>query len=129
MAWFLGITGAFAAAIAGLFLLAGLGLSGAYWFFTKDLPSVDNLSAIKFETTRIYDRYGNLLYEMYDPNQGKRTYVTVDQLPKNLISATIATEDKSFQQNTGVDPEGIMRALYNNVTNHINPARLQSPSS
>ena len=100
----------------GFFLLSGLGLFGAYWFFSKDLPPVDDLRAIKFETTRIYDRYGNLLYEMYDPDQGKRTYITIDLMPRTLISATIATEDKSFQENTGVDPEGIIRALYINFT-------------
>lgn len=116
MAWFLGITGAFSAMFVGLFLLAGLGLGGAYWFFAKDLPPIDNLSAIKFETTRIYDRYGNLLFELYDPDQGKRTYVSIDQMPQSLLDATIATEDKSFEENTGVDPEGIVRALYINFT-------------
>ncbi len=100
----------------GFFLLSGMGLFGAYWFFSKDLPPVDNLRAIKFETTRIYDRYGNLLYEMYDPDQGKRTYINIDQIPESLINATIATEDKSFEANTGVDPEGIIRALYTNYT-------------
>jgi 1A family penicillin-binding protein len=115
--WFLGITGAFWTLFIGFFLLVGLGLGGAYWFFSKDLPPVDDLRAIKFETSRIYDRYGNLLYEMYDPDQGKRTYISIDQMPQSLLNATIATEDKSFEANTGVDPEGIVRALYTNFTN------------
>ena len=116
MAWSLGLAGGVWLLFIGFFFMSGMGVLGAYWFFSKDLPPIDNLQAIKFETTRIYDRYGNLLYEMYDPDQGKRTYVNIDQMPKSLINATIATEDKSFEENTGVDPEGILRALYINYT-------------
>jgi 1A family penicillin-binding protein len=88
-----------------------------YEYFTKDLPSVDNIHAIEFEATRIYDRYGNLLYEMWDPNEGKRVYTTLDNMPRSLIEATIAVEDRSFEKNAGVDPIGIVRAAYINLTN------------
>jgi 1A family penicillin-binding protein len=100
-------------------LAAFVGLSGwfAYEYFAKDLPSVDEIHALKFQTSRIYDRHGNLLFEMYDPDQGKRTYVTVDQMPKSLIDATIAVEDQSFEENNGVDLFGIVRAAYINLTN------------
>jgi membrane peptidoglycan carboxypeptidase len=86
-------------------LTLGAAAYGAYAYFAKDLPSIDDIKAVKFETTRIYDRYGNFLYEMYDQDQGKRTYVTIDKMPSSLIAATIAVEDKTFERNTGVDPE------------------------
>ena len=46
------------------------------------------------QTTRIFDRYGNLLYELSD--DGRRTIVPLDRVPQALIHATIATEDKNF---------------------------------
>ncbi len=67
-----------------------------------------------FETSRIYDRNGVLLYEFFDT--GKRTRVALDDVSPLLINATIAIEDKTFFTNSGVDYEGIMRALYQNVT-------------
>ncbi len=99
-----------------LLLTAGGGLLSGYLWITKDLPSIDNIHGIQFETTRIYDRHGQLLYEMYDTSQGKRTYTSIDQMPKDLINATIAVEDASFEKNNGVDPLAIGRALYINYT-------------
>ena len=97
-------------------LIGAAALYGGYLYFSKDLPSIDNIHAIQFETTHIYDRNGKLLYEMFDPSMGKRNYVTVDQMPPDLIHATIAVEDSTFEQNNGVDPVGIVRAVYINLT-------------
>ncbi|MDO9547186.1 MAG: transglycosylase domain-containing protein [Pelolinea sp.] len=89
-----------------------------YFRIAADLPSVDDLQAYasKFETTRIYDREGNLIYEILDPNAGRRTYITVEEMSPYLIAATIATEDKDFYTNPGFDPWGILRALWQNYT-------------
>ncbi len=89
-----------------------------YFRIAADLPSVENLSdyASKFETTRIYDRNGNLIYEILDPSAGRRTYVPLEEVSPYLIAATIATEDKDFFTNPGFDPWGIMRALWQNYT-------------
>ena len=89
-----------------------------YFRIASDLPSVDDLRAYasKFETTRIYDREDNLIYEIIDPNAGRRTYVTIDEISPYLIAATIATEDKDFYTNPGFDPWGILRALWQNYT-------------
>ncbi len=89
-----------------------------YFRIASDLPSVDHLRdyASQFETTRIYDRNGNLIYEIIDPNAGRRTYVTIDEISPYLIAATIATEDKDFYSNPGFDPLGILRALWQNYT-------------
>jgi len=89
-----------------------------YFRIAVDLPSVENLSdyASKFETTRIYDRNGNLIYEILDPNAGRRTYVPLEEVSPYVIAATIATEDKDFFTNPGFDPWGILRALWQNYT-------------
>ncbi|MBC8159805.1 MAG: transglycosylase domain-containing protein, partial [Roseiflexaceae bacterium] len=67
-----------------------------------------------FETSRIYDRNGALLYEFL--GAGKRTHVALDQISPLLRQATIAIEDKTFYDNAGFDPLGISYALYMNLT-------------
>ncbi len=65
------------------------------------------------QTTRIYDRHGNLLYEITD--RGRRTIVPLEQIPLSLIHATIATEDKNFYLHDGVDVTAIARAAWQNL--------------
>ncbi len=67
-----------------------------------------------FQTSRIFDRNGVLLYEFFDA--GKRTKVKLADVSPLLINATIAIEDKTFYTNQGVDYNGIARALYQNWT-------------
>lgn len=66
-----------------------------------------------FETTRLYDRNGVLLAEFYE--EGRRTWVTLDQISPALVSATVATEDASFFTNRGVDSRRIVGAALQNV--------------
>lgn len=79
--------------------------------------AIDNLAkanrSAPFQTTRIYDRNGDLLYEVAD--RGRRTIVSLDQIPDALIQATIATEDRNFYQNTGIDLGAIARAALQNL--------------
>ncbi len=109
-------------ALIFLFVLALLvaGSIGIYQYFriSSSLPNVAELreNAAKFETTRILDRNGNLLYEILDPNAGRRTYVPLEEISPYMIAATIATEDKDFYTNPGFDLFGMMRALYQNYT-------------
>lgn len=103
----------------GLVLLAIIGGSAllySYYSIARTLPSVEDLQtrASQFETTRILDRTGNLLYEILDPNAGRRTYVTLDKISPALLAATIATEDKDFYIHPGFDPAAIIRALWEN---------------
>jgi 1A family penicillin-binding protein len=87
-----------------------------YYSIARSLPAVGDLRerASQFETTRILDRNGNLLYEILDPNAGRRTYVTLDKISPNVVAATIATEDKEFYSHAGFDPAAIIRALWEN---------------
>lgn len=104
----------------GIFLLILIGSIGIYQYFriASSLPSVEELQAraSQFETTRILDRNGNLLYEIIDPNAGKRTFVPLDKISPYLIAATLATEDKEFYNHPGFDPIALARALWSNYT-------------
>lgn len=87
-----------------------------YYSVAATIPSVDDLRAraSQFETTRILDRNGNTLYEILDPNAGRRTYVPLEHISPYLVAATIATEDKNFYSHPGFDPLAILRAFYQN---------------
>ena len=60
----------------------------------------------------MYDRNGEVLNEIADPNFGRRTAVQLDAISPYVIDATIATEDPNFYRHPGVDPVGIARAVY-----------------
>ena len=99
-----------------LFILTGSAL-GFYWSIASALPSVDDLQAraAKFETTRVYDSKNNLLYEIVDPQAGRRTHVALEKISPYLIAATIATEDKDFYAHPGFSVVAIIRAILQNL--------------
>jgi len=98
---------------AVLLAMFGFGVLGELSdYLTRDLPPVDQVfSKSVFQSTMIYDRKGRLLYEMFDPQGGRRTLVHLNQIPPALTDATISTEDPNFYTNPGVDPLAIVRAL------------------
>jgi membrane peptidoglycan carboxypeptidase len=104
------------ALLALLIAVASFGLY-QYYSLASSLPSADDLSsrAPQFETTRILDRAGNLLYEILDPNAGRRTYVPLDRISPYVIAATLATEDKLYYQHPGYDLWAIVRAVWQNL--------------
>ena len=67
--------------------------------WTARIAEVDNYRG--FESSFIYDRYGNELYEAF--GEGRRTRVSYDRIPDALVLATIAIEDDSFWTNIGID--------------------------
>lgn len=66
-----------------------------------------------FETTRVVDRHGALLAELWD--EGRRTWVPLSRISPHLIDATIATEDATFFANLGIDPARIAGAALQNA--------------
>jgi len=84
-----------------------------FWLFW-DLPWPSKLSSYSFPaSTLIYDRNGNLLYEIYA--EKNRIPVKLSELPPYIKWATIASEDKNFYRHHGFDFGGILRATYNIV--------------
>jgi len=102
-------------AVAGIvvFCILVVGVTLAYAYYVQALPSADQLAGhVAAQSTKIFDRNGELLFEVFDPNGGRRTAVPISQIPPVLNQATIATEDPSFYTNPGVDARGILRAIY-----------------
>jgi penicillin-binding protein 1C len=106
------------AILAGIIVLlvGGSLMVYEYYKIAATLPSVADLQqrASTFETTRIFDRNGDLLYEILDPSAGRRTFITLDKISPFMVAATIATEDKSFYSHPGFDWTAILRAFWQN---------------
>jgi len=89
-----------------------------YVSIASALPSPDELeqrATQLFTSSQIYDRNGNLLYELLDTEGGRRTFVPLDKISPWLQRATIATEDPRFYRHPGFDIFGIIRAVIQNV--------------
>jgi 1A family penicillin-binding protein len=104
------------ASLLGTFALTMFGAAyTVYAEYTSDLPSLDGLeNRLVFQTTQIFARDGTMIYELQDPDGGRRTLVPLAQVSQDLINATIATEDKDFYTNVGIDPPGLVRAVWSN---------------
>lgn len=77
------------------------------WF--RELPSPDMLLVdANRRSTKIFDRNGKLLYEIYVDR--KYDPVSLDQIPDFVINATVAVEDDIFYSHIGLRPDSILRA-------------------
>lgn len=90
-------------------LITALIVAGALYFYMMlQLPDVDTLKDTRLqEPLRIYSYDGQLIGEYGDM---RRSPVTLQQVPKPLINAIIATEDQRFYEHPGIDPIGVVRA-------------------
>lgn len=89
-----------------------LGLVAAIVALIAIYPLPGNLNAYVPEpSTRIYDRYERLLYEIVGPG-GRRATVPLAGIPLALRQATIAAEDDTFYHNPGIDPLAILRSAW-----------------
>ena len=80
----------------------------------RDIPNPKKLSSGDYpESSKIFDRSGELLYEMYAEKQ--RTTVPLADIPEKMIQATLAIEDANFYKHIGFDIKGIIRGLYRTV--------------
>jgi penicillin-binding protein 1C len=76
------------------------------WY--KALPQPELLARINNRSTKILDRKGRLLYEIYiDKNYDP---VALEQIPAHVKQATIAIEDDAFYSHIGFRPISILRA-------------------
>ncbi|PIZ61411.1 penicillin-binding protein [Candidatus Shapirobacteria bacterium CG_4_10_14_0_2_um_filter_40_12] len=88
-----------------------LGILGLFVWFSKDLPSPLKVVRREGFTSRIYDRNGELIYDVY--KDAKRTPVSWVDIPEFLKKATIAVEDKEFYKHQGFDPLTPLRIIKN----------------
>jgi 1A family penicillin-binding protein len=95
---------------AFLFLFIPITLVGWY----NNLPRPELLSQVTNKSTKILDRKGRLLYEIYiDRNYDP---VSLEQIPLHVQQATIAIEDDAFYHHLGVRPLSMLRALVATLT-------------
>jgi membrane peptidoglycan carboxypeptidase len=95
--------------------LVGTGVTiGIVDYFAGDLPSIDAIQTANLsQTTRILDRNGKLIEALYHEN---RTVVPLSRISPNLQAATIATEDRTFYANSGVDYRRLAIAIAYDLT-------------
>lgn len=97
-----------------LFIGSILGVFGFFLLFAvyaKDLPNPDKIVRRDGFSTKIVDRNGNLLYDLFSDQN--RVPVTIDKVPKYLQQGTLAIEDKNFYTNNGFDPLTPLRMIKN----------------
>ncbi|GAB4320732.1 MAG: PBP1A family penicillin-binding protein [Candidatus Zixiibacteriota bacterium] len=87
--------------------------------YSKDLPSIERVYNIKPRlVTRLYDRNNDPFYDFYTE---RRVWTPFEKIPKNLIQALIASEDRGFYEHWGVEWTAIVRGVI------IQPLRGQRP--
>src|SRR3989344_4242393 len=101
-------------------LVIGIGLLGFILFgvffvyYSFNLPDPNRLAERPVtESTKILDRNGKLLYEVY--GEVKRTLIPLSEVPGHTTDAIIAIEDKNFYQHRGISFTGIIRSFLRNI--------------
>ena len=109
---------AFVLLVVLVFFVGIAGAAVGYIVIANQLPPPEELQSRQtiFVSSKIYDREGNLLYEVTDPQGGRRTRVPLSRISPYVVQATIATEDRDFYTHPGFDPFGIARAFYYNLS-------------
>jgi penicillin-binding protein 1C len=64
---------------------------------------------------RVLDRNGDLLREVLSDEEGRSRWVSLPEIPQNVILATLAAEDSRFYEHPGVDIRAIARATVQNI--------------
>ncbi len=115
----------------GLLLIIAVfgGLGGLFVFykFGQDLPDYRQLANYEPPVmTRVHAGDGRLLAEYAVE---KRVFVPINAMPKKVIEAFLAAEDKNFYSHAGIDPIGVARAVIVNLKNVGSERRLVGAST
>jgi peptidoglycan glycosyltransferase len=80
-----------------------------------ELPDVSGFEELDFaQPSVVYDRTGTIELARFQVE--RRRVVQFDAIPKVLLDATIAVEDRTFWDNEGYDPNAIALAIVQNLT-------------
>jgi len=94
--------------------IVGIGVGVLVWLFWGiPLPSKLGSSHVPI-STKLFDRGGKLIYEIYADKRSSP--ITLPDVPKHVIDATIAIEDKNFYKHQGFDFWGMVRGLSRQFT-------------
>ena len=99
-------------------LLASAGV-GAYRYYQSVVPdgvqTLINYEHEPFQVSTVEDRQGHVLQDLVNPDLGIRQIIPLSQIPKNLINATIDTENRTFYNDPGIDPVRLFKASLHDV--------------
>ena len=110
-----------------VFLVSVAGVAGLLWHYSKDLPDYSQLQDYEPAVmTRVHASDGSLLAEYAHE---RRLYLPIQAVPKLVINAFVAAEDKNFYEHNGIDPQGIMRAGLFLIQNYGSGRRPQGAST
>ncbi len=110
-----------------LFLVGVAGVAGAIWHFSKDLPDYSQLQDYEPPVmTRVHASDGALLGEY---SKERRLYLPIQAVPKLVINAFLAAEDKNFYEHGGIDYAGMARAAILYAQNFGSNRRPQGAST
>ena len=94
-------------------MIAGAGAAAGFFVsVSKHLPDV-TANIQPNASSRIYDDKGRLITTVHA--EENRIPVPITEVPQNLQNAFVAAEDVRFYEHHGVDPRGILRAVWANV--------------
>ncbi|HEY7687137.1 MAG TPA: penicillin-binding protein 1A, partial [Dongiaceae bacterium] len=84
---------------------------------SSDLPDYQQLANYEYPVvTRVLASDGRLLAEYAIE---KRVYVPIRAIPRRVVDAFLAAEDKTFYEHSGIDLPGILNALRINIENEL----------
>lgn len=108
--------------------LVGVGaVAGLIWHFSKDLPDYSQLQDYEPPVmTRVHAVDGSLLGEYA---KERRLYLPIQAVPKLVINAFLAAEDKNFYEHGGIDYTGMARAGLLYIQNYGSNRRPQGAST
>jgi penicillin-binding protein 1A len=127
MKLFLRFMGFLFAAGTILFIVGVTAAAGLMWHFSKDLPDYSQLQDYEPPVmTRVHASDGSLLAEYA---KERRLYIPIQAVPKQVIHAFLAAEDKNFYEHGGIDFYGIARAGMLYIQNYGSNRRPQGAST
>src|SRR5436309_6608283 len=110
-----------------LFLVGVAAAAGLFWHFSKDLPDYSQLQDYEPPVmTRVHASDGALVAECA---RERRLYLPIQAIPKLVLNAFIAAEDKSFYEYGRLDFQGILRATLFMAQNYGTGRRPQGAST
>jgi len=110
-----------------LFVVGVAAAAGLLWHFSKDLPDYSQLQDYEPPVmTRVHAGDGSLVGEYA---RERRLYIPIQAVPKLVINAFLAAEDKNFYEHGGLDFTGIARAAVVYLQNYGSSRRPQGAST
>jgi penicillin-binding protein 1A len=110
-----------------LFVVGVAATAGLLWHYSKDLPDYSQLQDYEPPVmTRVHAADGSLVAEYA---RERRLYIPIQAVPKLVINAFLAAEDKNFYEHGGLDFFGIARAAMNYAQNFGSSRRPQGAST